>query len=182
MIFFLSKQNEFIKAIKNKNIKEFNILLKDERVDAASNDSYAIHLAAENGCFEIFKTLLKEPNVKHNNKYGKAIIEASFYGHTDIVLLLLQKLYLDDPYICYAALNAARYGHIELTKALLKQSSVNPTEFNNTAIIDAYDNKKIEIVKLLWNDQRVKNTLQKDHEELYDKLLNKDIENKLNAF
>jgi ankyrin repeat protein len=178
----MTKQNEFIEAIKNNNIKEFNILLKDKRVNAAYNDSYAIHLAAENGYFEIFKTLLKEPNVNHNNKYGRSIIDASFYGHTDIVLLLLQDSDLDDFYICYTILNAAKYGHIELTKALLKQSSVNPTEFNNTAIIDAYDNKKFDIVKLLWNDKRVKNTLQKDHKELYDKLLNKDIQNKISKF
>jgi hypothetical protein len=35
---------------------------------------------------------------------------------------------------------------------------------------------------LLWNDQRVKNSLKKDDLELYNKLVKEDIKNKIETF
>jgi hypothetical protein len=65
---------------------------------------------------------------------------------------------------------------------LLKDVNIDPSEDHNKIIKYSYKNKYINIVKLLWNDKRVKTTLKIDDFKLYKKLMQQDIKNKVNKF
>lgn len=62
---------------------------------------------------------------------------------------------------------------------LLSFENANPTINKNTLIINAKDEK---IINLLWRYKNVKETLIKDKKTLYDKLIKKDIANKIKSF
>ena len=53
---------------------------------------------------------------------------------------------------------------------------------SNYPIRKAFANGYTDIVNLLWKNKTVKNTLEKDHNVLYNNLKLKDIQNKLNKF
>ena len=64
----------------------------------------------------------------------------------------------------------------------MAHKKVNPTSDRNNAISVAAKNNHHDIVKLLWEDKRVKKSLINDNETLYDKLIQQDIQNKIKSF
>ena len=86
--------------------------------------------------------------------------------------------FLEDWSIRYSS----EVGNIDIVKLLLKDERVNPSSCNNSPITDALKYNHTEIIQLLWNDQRVKKSLQKNNQELYNQLITKDIENKVEGF
>lgn len=98
---------------------------------------------------------------------------------------------------------ASTSGHFEMVKLLLNDKKVNPADNRNWTIqstykkayydildsvnkknfnIFSFNNKYINIVKLLWRDERVKNSLKNDDDELYNELIKQDISNKIELF
>ena len=53
---------------------------------------------------------------------------------------------------------------------------------NNYIIRFAYNEGYLDIVNLLWQDQRVKDTLENDDKELYNELIKNDIKDKVEDF
>ena len=122
--------------------------------------------AIKNNNISLLTSLLKKskinPSINDNIYFRTAI----FNKHTNIVKSLLEYP-LVDPTDCdnWAVQYSSDLGEFETIKVLLNDRS----EFYN-------------IVELFWNDKRVKNTLQNDHFDLYNKLMSKEIENKVSEF
>lgn len=92
-----------------------------------------------------------DPAVNNN----KAIRDASYYGHVDIVRLLLNDqrtdpLAGDNCAIEWAILN----DHIDIVRLLLNDQRVDPSANNNYVIYVSSKNGHSEIVRLLLNDNR----------------------------
>ena len=79
-------------------------------------------------------------------------------------------------------LQAIENNDIKNVKLLLNHPKVNPSDKDNWAIRYASIEGHYDIVNLLWQDQRVKNTLENDNEKLYNKLIKKDIKEKIGFF
>jgi hypothetical protein len=75
---------------------------------------------------------------------------------------------------------AINNNNINLVKIMLNDSDINPTDCKNIAIRYAYNKSQHEVVDLLWNDQRVKKTLEIYDLKIFEKLTSKDIKNKKN--
>lgn len=146
------KQKEFNNAILLNNIKEIKILLTSKDVNPDYNNSKALICASRDGFIDIVKLLLMDTRV-HPSGFSNSAL-------------------------CFAA----EAGNIDIMKLLLKDNRVLPFEQCNYAIISANDKNKIKAVKLLWKKPEVKRTLKKDNIELYNKLKNKDIKDKLLIF
>ena len=71
---------------------------------------------------------------------------------------------------------------INNVELLLKNEKINPSKDNNYAVQLASENGHIDIVNLLWQDQRVKDTLKVDDKELYNELIKNDIKEKIEVF
>ena len=79
----------------------------------------------------------------------------------------------------YKAIKNNDINNVEL---LLKNEKINPSKDNNYAVQLASENGHIDIVNLLWQDQRVKDTLKVDDKELYNELIKNDIKDKIEDF
>ena len=82
----------------------------------------------------------------------------------------------------YALYISSTSGFVEIVDLLLKDKKINPSSYENEAIRYASDFDHIYVINLLWEDKRVKNTLKKDDLKLHDKLIQKDIKNKIEMF
>jgi hypothetical protein len=142
-------------------LKIIETLLNNNLVDPSENNCLAFRMAAENGYLNIVKLLLKDKRVNPAVCNNNAVIISSISQHLDI------------------------------TRLLLKDKRVNPTDEKNQAIFILFKKHYIkkdfsiepsEIIKLLWNEQRVKNTLQNHHPYIYSHLTNIDIKNKVGNF
>ena len=77
---------------------------------------------------------------------------------------------------------AIENNNINNVKLLLNDKRVDPSDDNNWAIKLASQNGHVDIVNLLWQDQRIKNSLENDDKELYNKLIKNDIKDKVKDF
>ncbi len=81
----------------------------------------------------IVKLLLPYVDASDQNNY--AIIEASLYGHTEVVKLLLENDKVDaSDQNNYAIRSASVYGHTEVVKLLLENDKVDASYQNNSTI------------------------------------------------
>lgn len=98
---------------------------------------------------------------------------------------------------------ASTSGHFEMVKLLLNDKKVNPADNRNWTIqstykkayydildslnkknfnIFSFNNEYVNIIKLLWRDERVQSSLKNDDNELYNELIKQDISDKIGGF
>jgi ankyrin repeat protein len=149
-------------------------------------NNVAIRMASENGHIEIVKLLLKDDRVDPTSIYNQSLSNAAAKGHLDIVELLLNdsRVILNDPESPnnYAMKLATQNKHNHIVKLLHKDGRMNPAYCGNEAITVANNQDNQELVDLFWSDKRVKDTLKEDRYDLYNKLIQKDIKNKIKNF
>jgi hypothetical protein len=156
--------DKLIQALRDNNVNEAIAILNHKDTVPTYDDCHAFVIAVERGFTEIVKLFLTNPKVDPSLRDNYCISISAQEGREDIVELLL------------------------------KDPRVNPTATNNQAIkiakhfstfdkpINASQKTYLNIIQLLWNDKRVKNTLQKDNIDLYNKLTQQDIKNTIESF
>ena len=148
----MHKQNEFIKSIENNDFNNIKLLLKDSEVDPSFDNNAAIGRASANGYIKILTLLLQDSRVDPSDYENAAL------------------------------LNACMHENIKIVKLLLKDERVDPSALHNYAIQMCEQNKYKEIVSVIWNHIKVKNTLKKHNLYLYNKLTKQDVKNKICEF
>ena len=156
----MTKQKELYELIESKNnilsrffnLIKFKNFLKHKMINPALNYNWATRSACYNGKMDFVKLLLKDNRVDPSDNKNEAFLLAIKSGHIDIVTLLL-----NDP-------------------------RINPCDCQHSAIVEAFQNRHINILNILWKDKRLKNALKNEDEELYKKLINDDVQNKVSDF
>jgi hypothetical protein len=100
----------------------------------------------------------------------------------NLEILLKHKDYTQSCQLEYDLRSAACKGQLEIIKLLLKYNDIKPNIGDNSIINFAYSRDKIDVVSFLWKHKIIKDTLQNDNLELYNKLISKDIKDKINLF
>jgi hypothetical protein len=77
---------------------------------------------------------------------------------------------------------AARQGFVTIVISLLKDPEIDPTFDGNSAIGTAHLNEMDEVVNLLWENKKVKNSLQNNYKHIYNELITKDTIKKMEHF
>ena len=184
------------KAAENGHLELLKLLIDSGKVDYYDFD-WTIKTACLNGHFDIVKLLFDDPKINIYAEDHWAIKMATSNGHFDIIKLLLTKYTV--PKIIKSDIFAysAFYGHFHIFKYLINKYTLDPSQNENSAIIETFhryiksnESQKIEelkihhkeIIESLWNDKRVKNTLNKDNKEVYKILMQKDIKKKASNF
>lgn len=191
-------------ALKNKHLSVVKQLMNDKRVvdKLEPIDKQNIRIELEYGYKSLFKDIERKmksnESIKHflKPKSKEDILKsieklspheklqhACEYG---ILWLFKQSLdeganpaYQDNYPIRYASAG----GYYTIVKILLSLNGVNPSDLNNSAIVMAYYYKHKDIVELLLNDKRVKNSLSKYDLKRYKKYIKFDIrESLINEF
>ena len=70
---------------------------------------------------------------------------------------------------------ACEKGNFEVVELLLKEKNLVREDFNNRAIVKAIEKKYSNIVKILLEEEAIKNTLKKDNPNAYNLLLSQKI-------
>ncbi|KAJ3214230.1 hypothetical protein HDU67_001937 [Dinochytrium kinnereticum] len=152
------------------------MLLLTGRVDPTANDNEALRSACMNGHADVVKlllvqevdedwvepltarenleprrtTLIPRPGVDAGSYSNYCIKMACFYGHADVVDLLLSCEGVDPSTESNSPLcNAAENGHTRIVKLLLASPRVDPSANNNYALKAAASRGHVEIVKML---------------------------------
>lgn len=131
-----------------------NLLLKQNKLNQ-QNINMALNIAADNGSFESFRNILT-----YNKKY------------TNLNLSNVNK----------ALQVAIRNEYINIIELILNDKQINPTAYDNSAIRVAVDINNEKIIKILWNNKYIKNSLKNDNKYLYDKLYKLEFEKKMKRF
>ena len=120
-----------------KNYKEFNEGKYDIRANLKPKSKEELEKALDKMDAD---ELLKQSSIDGNIKNFKLALERG-----------ADPSYVNN----YAIRWASYYGHIEVVELLLKDSRVDPSDCNNTAILWASSNGHKEVVELLLKDSRV---------------------------
>jgi ankyrin repeat protein len=122
--------------------------------------SESLYLAAQNGDKEVVLSLLHQPNLQLNSRYGEnqrtALHEATLNGHVDIVEALLQHPEIEVNSVDWrnrtALIRAANMGRSDVVKVLLQHPNVavnHRSDIGWTALTEAVDEGHAEIVRIL---------------------------------
>ena len=147
-----SKEEGFLQSIKDNDIKKVQKYLKDQDINIANNFYFSLRTAAELSFIDILELLFKNKQIKIEVAYKIALI---YIPNKDTIKII----------------------HL-----LLNDKKGFPSQNNNEAIILLDNNNNMESVRLLWSDQRVKDSLEKNNSSLYNKLILQDINDKLKGF
>jgi ankyrin repeat protein len=154
------KNKSFIIAIHNNDIEQVKLLLKNKKINPSYDNNLAIRTATMNGGVDLVKILIKDKRVDPSD-YD--FFDSSIFGLSPII-------------------TSSILGHFDIVRLLLEDPRVDPSTQYNCAISSAAYSKQYNIVDLLWQDIKIKNTLINNDIVLYNKLKNKDITNKLIDF
>jgi hypothetical protein len=135
--------------------------------------------AIEIHAVDLVKTLLDDEKVNINlNDY--AIEHSAENGYIDFIELILSnkrfKIQKNNNFIVYYA---ADNNHFDIVKLLLSDKRIDPTTNQNAAISHS---SKQKIIDILWEDKRVKCTLENDFKILYDHILFESTHKKIKGF
>lgn len=165
-------------AAEDGDVEIMQLLLADERVDPAVDNSWALCAAAENGHEQILRLLLQDGrcNIHARNNYAmysaaeggflnildllkeygclpdtEVMISAAEGGHIHVVEYLLREIEPTEA-VLWAAAEA---GHDDIVARLLVDWRINPAAQDNCAVRLAYENGHNAVVSALMADPRV---------------------------
>jgi len=151
----IERQERFKKAVEDGDVDTVKLLLGDERVDPAADNSSAIRISSLNGHADIVKLLLTDGRADPSALDNSAIRLSSQNGHTDVVRSLLANPRVDPTAgDSYAIVWSSQNGHTDVVRLLLDDGRVNPSAKDNVAIRASSNNGHAGVVKLLLADGR----------------------------
>ena len=148
----MTKQEEFMRAINNNDLSTVMTYFNNEEIDI--KDSFILIM------FRI----------------------ACQIGHTEIIRFLLKDGRIDPAHGDNHHLQlSVLYDQYDIVELLLLDDRIDPSAQNNNAIYNAgHRNDKMR--KILWKDQRIKDSLLIYNTDLYNEFTKRDIQNNLNEF
>lgn len=145
-------KQEFIEAVDNNDTQKVLFLLKKSLPNPIDDKNYAYVTAAEFGNVILVQTFLNDPMVDPNAYRNSAVTLAVKNGHSDIVELLLKDNRID----------------FSFSKSIM--------------IRKAYYQDKFKIATLLFSNSSVKNILKEFDLELFHRLNNQAVKDKIVKF
>jgi ankyrin repeat protein len=143
----------------------------------------SICLAIKHGSIAVIKVLLKYNPCYALFEGNKPFNFACKMNNIRVVKLFLENKKLDVTINNNFSLRYSTFhSSIDVVKLLLSFEKSNPSDFNNEAIREAYQKENLELTYLLWEQQKVKDTLQKSDQILYNFLITQDVQDKLENF
>jgi ankyrin repeat protein len=169
-----------IKIAAEKNYLEMTQLLTTV-FDPSINYNIAIGEAAKYGCYETVEFLLKDSRVDPSDDFNYAISCAIRSGHIKVFNLLIKNERILNSNLNTAFVNACKIGDVDIVNSLLKTNKVNLTFDNNSPIYNAFQYKRYDIIKLLYEYKDVKESLKEDN-GLLNSINSFLLNNKINKF
>ena len=153
----------------------------DDNFDPFIQDDLATITIVNRSDIKMFRMLIQHKDFNPCNNESWALISCCHSGEIEFVEELLK---FNVPFVDqeYAFIGAAARGNLNLVKLLLSDERFDPSSMENEPMKSAFCFEHTEIVDLLWNDKRVKNSLKVNGIEIYKQLTKKDNKIKIKSF
>ncbi|MBS0286996.1 MAG: ankyrin repeat domain-containing protein [Proteobacteria bacterium] len=151
--------NIFCNAANNGQTDFVSFMIKDERIDPTTQNSFALRSAARNGSTGVVKLLLEDKRADPTANNNEAFFLALQNDHYGVV-----KLFLEDKRVTPSTeslIFATRNERTDMVELLLADKRVDPCVNNNEVLYDAVNRRDFSLVKLLLEDERVIRSLSK---------------------
>lgn len=136
--------------------------------------------------FNTFKNIIEYKNINLSSERNLFIRLIALYNRTDFFFYIFNSEKSKEVDFTSEKNYCVRYfsenGNLEVVAALLTISDINPSDFRNLAIRNAYSNEHNQVVDLLWSLEKVQESLKEDDYKLYQKLLHKKTINNIKNF
>jgi thiamine biosynthesis protein ThiC len=176
-----AEESQFLYAISINNLEKVKKLLLNNELNINVRNNYGLNNATSKGFFEIIELLLK--NHKFDNiSANECILLAAKKGHFNLIKLFIEKRVITTSTKNDIIRFCSQNGNLYIINFMLKQKNVNPSYKKNISIMYAFQNNYSDIVNLLWSFKEVKDTLQKDYNELFEILKKQDLKLKIGNF
>jgi ankyrin repeat protein len=169
-------------AVNINDIDVVKALLNSPNFYCEENYDWILQLSIEKGYFEITELLLNHSKVHLSQGYKYTLTCAASSGNIELFNIIYKNKKITIKDLNLAFCEASKHGRIEIIKLLLIDPKINPTYLNNWSIIKAHNNYHLNVLQLLWQDTRVKNTLKKDCKDLYDKITKEELKANIIGF
>jgi hypothetical protein len=171
--------SELIMAIPQDSIEDIVKLLKQSQI-SNEHKREVFKRSCIFGRLDIVKYLIKEVNPSHDDNIS--IKKSITNGHFHIVELLInnENVKFVDNYLNF--IKSVINKDIKELKRLLKLPDFSPEIENNFALKQSIQNSFSEVTKLLFEDERVKESLLNNDFTFYNYLTKENIKTKINQF
>ena len=138
------------------------------------------------GDFNTFKNIIENNEINLGTKRNLFIRLIALNNRTEFFFYIFNSKKFKEVNFSYEKNYCIRYfseqGNIKVVNALLTFNDIDPSDFRNLAIRNAYSNKHFDIVDLLWSLEEVKESLKEDDFNLYQTLFHEKTINNIKNF
>ena len=147
----------FLSAVRFKNTKIVDMFLSDPRFNVVADDNIIIRrMASTTNDLDLFKRILKMPNVDPSAHYNDALMGALEIGNTEMVKILLQdQRVLNGPNLNNALQLATKLENVDLIQVLLQCDKVDPMSLNRQELALIFSKTSPELLKPFLESPRV---------------------------
>lgn len=170
-------------AAKQGNLELVKLIVENKNFanNVTGKFNEAILQAAEKNKPNVVLYLLSTGNIHFNFVANRVLMYFARHGDIKLCKKIVEydqkSLFTTEPLVY-----SCEYNHIDIVKYLISTKKFNPSSLNNTCIINAYDKKQDNLIKLLFECKEVKETLFNDSPEVYNYAMKFDIEKKIQNF
>jgi hypothetical protein len=179
-------QKSFNKAVINNKTDSVSFFLKDPDVNPADKNNIAIWIAAKNGYLDIVKLLLNDPRVNpvDENSYTEKYFNC-YSSYNSIITFFKNKNKIIETHDMLS--NIDKLKNMDLTSWYTTNVTSMQGMFHNNSsinfpIFEAAKNEHFEVVEFLIKDSRVQKSLKNQDNEMFEKLMNIILKNKISDF
>ena len=175
---------QFRESIIHNDLLKTQFSLSDPDIDPSFDNNWAILYAAKNGYTYIVELLLNNENINFFDENLVWVIKhPSQNGDIETIKAIINNKRFDiTEHIASGIISAAENGYVDIVELFLSDDRLNPLQSHSWAITQANKLKHYNVVTLLWRKTNVKDTLKNDNINLYNKLIQEDIQNKVSKF
>ena len=147
----------FLSAVRSRNTEVMDMFLADPRFNVAADDNTIIRgMARTTNDLDLFKRILKMPNVDPSAQYNDALMGAVMNNKADVVKILLQdQRVLNGPNLNTALEWAARLDNAKMIRVLLPYDRIDPMSFDRMEMLMTVSTKGPEVLKPFLESPRV---------------------------
>lgn len=169
---------------KNGNLDLVKSIINNSNFSNNTSNNYyndAVLQAAEKNQPHVVSYILSKGNIHFNFVANRILMYFARYGDLEMCKKIVyhkeQSLFSHEPFIY-----GCDSGNYDVSNFLFNTGLFDPSCLNNTSIINAFEKKDERLVRLLFSDERVKDTLRENSIEAYNYAKKFDIEDKINNF
>jgi ankyrin repeat protein len=172
---------KFIAAVRNNEIELIKQLVESKTINPTFDDNFSLQIACKYGFLELLKFLVNIPEVIIKEDYNLFSYGVKS-GSVKIINFLLLQPNCNPNEKTDPLEQAVKFGYTDIVKSFLNDKRISPEINENWLIRQAHYCKRYEVVRLLFKNKYVKETLQTQFPDFFELIIKELISDKITSF